>query len=104
MKTAGNEYKKDAGVVTRMKHDLPQIGKISAIYIVNSNTVVFRVRPFSSYSLSHFRGYVLETLPLEHEQLVYLSNLVVHNPVHIRTPRSLEGSKFIILPHYIHCD
>ena len=85
-----------------MKHDLPLIGEISTIYIINANNVVFRVIPFSSIYLQHFRVYVLHHIPNEKEQIIYLSSLAVQVPVHIRTPQALPQKKVVILPHFIH--
>ena len=104
VKADGCEYKKGAGLVIQMKQDLPHIGKISTIYILNNDTIVFRVLPFYTQPLPHFQGYILHSPPEQNQQLVYISQLAVHIPVHIRMPQSLPRRKFVILPFYVHCD
>lgn len=101
LRSGGVEFKKGAGVVFGMKNDLPQVGQITNLYVINSGTVLFRVIPFSCSWCPHFRGYALHEEPNGHDQLLYMSELVVHTPVHIRRPQALQ-TLFIILPHHVH--
>ena len=103
VKADGMEFKKGAGIVIGMKNDLPQIGQITSIYVIDGGTVLFRAIPFSSSWLSHFRGYALCEEAHDHHCLVYMSKLVLHTPVHIRKIQALPSStSFIVLPHYVH--
>ena len=52
----GIEYKKNAGVICGMNADLPTVGQISSIFVVNGNTVLFSVQMFSSVYVEHFRA------------------------------------------------
>ena len=102
VKADGVEFKKGAGVIFAMEEDQPQVGQISTIYVINGTTIIFRAILYSSSFLPHFRGYILHEHPHAHEKLMYLSDLILHTPVHIRRPQALPHSNFIILPHYIH--
>ena len=102
MKADGVEFKKGAGIVFGMKNDLPQVGQITSIYVINGGTVMFRATPFTSW-LPHFRGYTLHEEPHVHEKLLYISHLVSNTPVHIHRPQALPSRKlFITLPHHVH--
>ena len=86
-----------------MKNDLPQAGQITSVYVINGGTVLFRATPFTSSWLPHFRGYTIHEEPHVHEKLLYMSQLVLHTPVHIRRPQALPSSElFITLPHHVH--
>lgn len=103
VKADGVEFKKGAGIVFGMKNDLPQVGQITSVYVINGGTVLFRATPFTSSWLPHFRGYTIHEEPHVHEKLWYMSQLVLHTPVHIRRPQALPSSKlFITLPHHVH--
>jgi len=103
VKANGHEYKKGDGIIMKMECDLPQVGHVSNIYVVNKDRVVFTVDPYSSSFLPHFHVYVLHRTSVSSQQFVHMSDLVVKSPVLIRTPKSLPHSKVIILPHYVHC-
>ena len=86
-----------------MKNDLPQVGQITSVYVINGGTVLFRATPFISSWLPHFRGYTLHEEPHTQDKLLYISQLVLHTPVHIRRPQALPSRKlFITLPHHVH--
>ena len=76
------------------------MGYVQDIYIVNENRIAFRVKRFSTTFESHYRAYVLFEEE-ERTELVYLDNLFVPTPVHIRTSRVLGSNKYIILPHLL---
>ena len=100
----GAEYKPGAGVVLAVEHDLPQIGQITTIYVLDGATVLFRIVPFSSSYLPHFRGYSLHELPLpNNKELFYMSDLVINTPIHIRRPQSLPHHDVVLLPYHLHC-
>ena len=69
------EYKRNAGVVCRMSHDLPTVGKISLL-VINGDKLYFKVKLFSMY-IQHFRGYTLRSL--DSEALISTDDLV-HTP------------------------
>ena len=103
VKADGVEFKKGAGVVFGMKNDLPQVGQITSIYVINCGTVLFRAFLYKTSWIPHFRGYALHEEPHVSERLLHLSELVLCTPIHIRRPQALPSSKlFIVLPHYVH--
>jgi len=81
IKLCGNEYKPDAGVVVRVEHDLPIIGQIKSINIINGNVVIFHLSLYSTSYENHHRAYVIDEL-LE-ETFCYHSTLYLHTPMHI---------------------
>ena len=98
IKIDGTEYKRDAGIVHSMSHDLPQVARIASIYVVNGNTVIFRATCYTTTYNAHYRSYLLHDL--HSEKLFFSSKLVLHTPVHIRTSQALPHCELIILPHY----
>ena len=96
----GVKYKCDVGVILCVEDDLPQVGHVQDIYLVNESQVAFHVKRFSTAFESHYRAYVLFE-EKEMTELVYLNNLFVPTPVHIRTSRVLESNKYIILLHLL---
>ena len=98
MKTKGNEYKCGVGIILCTDDDdLPQIGCVQDIYVIDNDKVLFSVKKFSTTCEPHFRAYVL------HEEdataFLYLTDLFVRAPVHIRTSRSVGSKKIVILQH-----
>ena len=98
LKTKGNEYKHGVGIILGVDDDdLPQIGCVQDIYVIDNNKVLFSVKKFSTTCEPHFRAYML------HEEdviaFLYLTDLFVRTPVHIRTSRTVGSNKFVILPH-----
>ena len=67
------EYKRN---VCGMSHDLPTVGKISSLLVINGDKLYFKVKLFSVY-IQHFRGYTLRSL--DSEALVSTDDLV-HTP------------------------
>ena len=70
----GVQYKRNAGVVCGMDHDLPTVGKISSLLIINDDKLYFRVKLFSSVYIEHFRVYTLQ--PLDSEALISTDDLL----------------------------
>ena len=95
----GTEYKTGAGIVYDMEDDLPRVGQITGIFVVNSNKVLFEVDCFDTYYQSHFRCYVLQSL--QSSKLVFVNELKLINPLHIHSASALPGHRFVILPHYV---
>ena len=62
VKMNGIEYKSNAWVVCSMNHDLPTVGKITSLLVINSDKLYFRVQLFSSLYIEHFRAYTLQPL------------------------------------------
>ena len=52
MKANGIEYKCGNGVIVNVENDLPQVGYIQDIYIVNENQITVRVKTFLQH-LNH---------------------------------------------------
>lgn len=98
MKASGIEYKCGVGVILDVKDDLPQVGCVQEIYIVNGSRIALRVKTFAAtYYEPHYRAYLLDEE--EAIKLVYLNSLFLLTPVHIRTSHVLGTDKYIILPH-----
>ena len=63
-----------------MKNDLPQVGQITSIYVINCGTVLFRAFHYKTSWIPHFRGYALHEEPHVSEWLLHLSELVLCTP------------------------
>ena len=100
MKTDGNEYHNGTGFVHSFVDDLPLVGKILAIYIVNDGTIVFKAHTYGTSYNKHFRSYVLHQLNSDITYFLY-DHLVLKKPVHIRKPRSIPGQSVIVLPYHV---
>jgi len=98
VKFCGSEYRPDAGVVISVEQDLPVVGCIKAIYVINGKEVAFNVTLHLTFYEKHFRAYVLENNILQ-ETIVHYSMLFLQAPVHIRTSQVLSQVHFIFLPH-----
>ena len=53
VKVDGVEYKKNAGIIYDMSTDLPKVGQVTSVFVVNETTVVFEVHCYSVY-IEHF--------------------------------------------------
>ena len=101
MKIDGDEYRKDTGFVHKLdEDDIPQVGQISHIYVVNGKTVVFKAQRFNSFYHSHFQCYCLRQVDEEPSFFLY-DKLILKKPLHIRKPCILPGHNVIILPYSI---
>ena len=85
VKTNGQEYKINAGVIYGVEHDLPLVGKIEDIHIVDGNKVLFHLKPYVTSYEPHFRAYILHENTAIHEKVLYLLSLFLEIPVQIRT-------------------
>ena len=54
VKTNGHEYKINAGVILDVEHDLPVVGKIKDMYVIDGYKVLFGVKSFFTYFEPHF--------------------------------------------------
>ena len=54
MRVSGIEYKVSTGVILDVEHDLPVVGIIQDIYIVNEDKVIFCVDQSSTSYEPHF--------------------------------------------------
>lgn len=88
IKVDGIEYKKYVGVIYSMVHDLLNIGQIISIFVVNNKIPVLEVKCLSTVYIEHLRVYNLSELEFE-TMLITVQDLVVPNPVHIRTVSTL---------------
>lgn len=102
VKTGGVEYKVDVGVILSVdEDDLPVVGCVHDIYIVNEFRVVFNTTKFTTTFEPHFRAYLLNEQVLEDSTFIYQAELFSHTPVHIRRSQVLGLTKYIILPHAV---
>lgn len=99
VKTNGHEYRINAGVILDVKHDLPVVGKIKDIHVIDGHKILFCVKSFFTFFEPHFRSYLLQDDTDFHEKVVYLSDLFLPNPVYIRTSQVLGSHKFVLLPY-----
>ena len=76
-------YKKDVGIVYAV-NEMPQVAKIRAIYVVNSDKVLFKVQMMTTeYYIEHVRAYVVKFTSSD-IALFSIHDLALPNPVHIR--------------------
>ena len=99
MKTHGREFKLDVGVIYDVENDLPVVGKVKDIYIIDGCKVLFSIKPYLTHYQPHFRVYLLSERTDVQEKFLYLSNLFIDTPVHIRQSQVLETHRFILLPY-----
>ena len=97
VKADGVEFKKGAGIVFGMMNDLPQVGQITRIYVINGGTVLFRALLYKTSWIPHFRGYALHEDTHVPERLLCLSELLLYTAIHIRRPQALPSSKFYVI-------
>jgi len=58
MKLDGDEYKVNAGIIVDFVHDLPIVGKIKQLLVINKTDLAFEVAQYSTYYERQFRAYV----------------------------------------------
>ena len=96
IKHHGHQYKKDTGVIVDVQHDLPIVGQIQEIYLVDGYSIAFHLKVYSTTYEPHYRAYLLKKDYTE--KILQLSSLFVETPVHIRRAQSVGTHAFIILP------
>ena len=97
MKCNGVHYKLNAGVIVDVKHDLPLIGQIKEIFVVDNIKILLKVTQYWTYYEPHYRAYTLRTAIEGCSQLVYTTDLFLPIVVHIHRTKTLKYH--FILPH-----
>ena len=97
MKYNGIQYKLKAGVIVGVQHDLPLIGQIEEIFVVDSTKILLKVTQYWTYYESHYRAYTLRTAIEGCSLLVYTTELFLPIVMHIRWTKTLKYH--FILPH-----
>lgn len=95
VKKDGVCYKPHAGVIVEVNDDLPTVGEILEIFVIDSLHIIFKVEQFTTLYEEHFRAHVLQDEGVT--KFVPLTKLFIHNPVHIHRSQTLHH--FVILPH-----
>ena len=95
IKKDGDCYKLKAGVIIDVQDDLPIIGQIEDIYVVDGSTIILSVQQFHTIYEQHYRAYVLQGS--SENVLIPLSKLFLHSPIYIHRSQTLHH--FVILPH-----
>ena len=95
----GVEFKKEAAVVHSVVNDLPQVAKITSIYVINGSTTVFKADCFTTVYNPHLRSYILQ--PLHNQSFFYHDKLSLHLPLHVRSARVLPTESIVVMPYYI---
>ena len=99
LKLNGAEFKVGAGVVYDLENDLPQIVQITAVYVINGGSVVFKGDCYTTTYNPHLRAYSL--YPLNKELFLPYDELSLTLPVHIRTCRVSPSRPIMILQYNI---
>ena len=82
-------------MIIEVKDDLPVIGKILEIFIIDGSLIIFKAKQFSTLYEEHYRAYVLQDDSVN--KTFPLTKLFIHNPVYIHSSQTLQH--FVILPH-----
>jgi len=73
VKVSGDEYKISSGVILEVKDDLPLVGVVQDIYLLNENKVMFKVDKHSTsfipLHLSHIIGHTYWIMTPFHQKL-----------------------------------
>jgi len=101
MKIYGHEYKTNTGVIVDVEHDLPIVGQIQELYLVDGTRVAFHLKVYKTSYEPHFRAYLLQKQFTE--KVLQLSNLFVETPVHIRKSQALGPHVFFIILPFALC-
>ena len=99
MKTHGHEFKIDVGIIYGVEDDLPIVSKVQDIYIIDGCKILFNVKPYLTHYQPQFRAYLLYERTDVQKKFLYLSNLFINTPVHIRRSQVLGTETFILLPY-----
>ena len=98
MKTHSHEFKLNVGVIYDVENDLPAVGKVQDIHIVDGCKVLFSIKPYVTQYQPHFRAYLISERNDVQENFLYLSNLFIDSLVHIHQ----SGQKDLYYCH-MHC-
>ena len=99
VKICGDEYKSSAGVILNVEHDMPIVGIILDIYVVDGKEVALNVEKFSTAFEPHYRAYILDD-HFSSSNIVLHSDLFIPTPIHIRKSSNpeLKHNSFVLLP------
>ena len=93
------DYRIHDGVIVEVQHDLPTVGIIRQIFIINGDTVIFTVDHYTTSFEPHYQAYILDETPFSSANILH-SDLFIQQSVHIRTSNVYElSSDFVILPY-----
>lgn len=81
VKIHGDEYRESAGVILNVVQDLPTVGIIWDVYILNGDKVTFNVDQFSTSYEPHYWAYILESSTSS--RIVCHSYLFIHTAIYI---------------------
>jgi len=96
----GNEYKLNAGIIVGFVHDLPIVGKIKQLLVINETDLAFVVIQYSTYYEKHFRAYILDQVT-DDNKIVLHSNLFCNSPIHVCKSQTLSHRSFVLLPYFM---
>lgn len=100
MKVDGNEFRNGAGFIHSLQNDLPQIGLISDIYVLDKKNLVFKAFNYVTVYHPHFHAYSLSRSSSGPTYYCY-DKLVLSKPIHIRQPRSLPHHDIVVMPYHV---
>ena len=93
----GEKFKISNGVIIEVEHDLPIVGVISQIDVVNGDVVALTTDKFHTSFDPHYRAYVLDKTPFS-SGIILHSDLFIQHSLHIRSSHVYElSSPFVIL-------
>ena len=99
MKIHGHEFTLNVGVIHDVENDLPAVGKVQDIYIVDGCKVLFSIKPYVTQYQPHFRAYLVYEKTDVQENFLYLSNLFIDSSVHICQSQVIRTEIFILLSY-----
>ena len=101
VKSNGIEYRSHDGIILSSKDDVAQVGEILDIFVLDGIKILFQIKPYMTNYNSHYRVYLLKEITDAFEKFVLLHEILVANPVHIRTSSFFSPQKFVIFPYYL---
>ena len=99
VKVDGNLYKPNAGVIIGIEEDLPIVGKIQDIYVIDGKKVIFSIKQFHTFYEEHYHAYTFQDNTEVITKFISYEQLFLQSPVHIRRSQTLHT--YIILPHVL---
>ena len=99
VKINGDEYRISSGVILNVKDDLPVVGVIQDVYLLNENKAILKVDEYLTSFNPHYHAYVLDNDLLSSKSVCH-SDLFIQTSVHIHKSCIYELSPyFVILPY-----
>ena len=65
------DYRIHDGVIVVVQHDLPTVGIIRRIFIINGDTVIFTVDHYTTSFEPHYRAYFLDETPFSSANILH---------------------------------